>query len=74
MRSLGQVVDNARNAILAPYDGLPAGTSLALATWNELQTCPGSITADQAAAVTQGFIDAYVCTGIAPEPKASAEC
>lgn len=72
--ALTQVVDGATNTILAPYDGLPDGVSLALATWNELQTCPGSITAARADSVTQGFIDAFVCTGIAPEPKASAEC
>ena len=72
--SLAQVVESDRNTVLAPYDGLPDGVSLALATWNELQTCPGSITATQADSVTQGFIDAFVCTGIAPEPKASAEC
>lgn len=72
--SLSKVVDGATNTILAPYDGLPDGTSLALAAWNELQTCPGTITADQAGTVTQGFIDAFVCTGIAPEPKASSEC
>jgi Protein of unknown function (DUF3105) len=72
--SLAQVVESAKNTVLAPYDGLPDGVSLALATWNELQTCPGSITAGQADTVTQGFIDAFVCTGIAPEPKASGEC
>lgn len=72
--SLAQVVENAKNTVLAPYDGLPDGVSLALATWNELQTCPGSITAAQADSVTRGFIDAFVCTGIAPEPNASAEC
>ena len=72
--SLTQVVDGATNTILAPYDGLPEGTSLALAAWNELQTCPGTITADQASTVTRGFIDAFACTDIAPEPKASAEC
>lgn len=72
--SLAQVVEGARNTVLAPYDALPDGVSLAVATWNELQTCPGSIRAGQADSVTQGFIDAFVCTGIAPEPKASAEC
>ena len=72
--SLTQVVDGAKNTILAPYDGLPDGTSLALAAWDELQTCPGTITAAQAGSVTQGFIDAYECTDIAPEPKASSQC
>ena len=72
--SLTQIVDGAKNTILAPYDTLPEGTSLALAAWNELQTCPGTITAAQADSVTQGFIDAYVCTGIAPEPTSSSEC
>lgn len=72
--SLTRVVNGAQNTIMAPYDALPQGTSLALAAWNELQTCPGTITADQADTVTQGFIDAFVCTRIAPEPNASGEC
>jgi hypothetical protein len=72
--ALGTVVDGAENTILAPYDDLPDGVSLALAAWDTLQTCPGTITEGQARTVTQGFIDAYVCTGNAPEPTASSEC
>jgi len=72
--SLTQVVEGAKNTILAPYDGLPDGTSLALAAWDELQTCPGAISAGQAGSVAQGFIEAFECTNIAPEPKASTQC
>jgi hypothetical protein len=69
--SLAKVANQSKNTILAPYRDLPTGTSLALAAWNKLQTCPGTITADQASATAIGFEYAFSCTGNAPEPKAS---
>jgi hypothetical protein len=69
--ALTKVANQSRNTILAPYRELPTGTSLALAAWNKLQTCPGAITADQASAVAIGFEYAFSCTDNAPEPKAS---
>ena len=53
---------------------LPEGTSLALAAWNQLQTCPGTITADEATTVAEGFAAAFECTSVGPEPKASGRC
>jgi len=53
--------------LMAPFETLPAGTSLALAAWNKLWECPKAITADQAAAAARGFIDAYRGTSNAPE-------
>jgi hypothetical protein len=56
--------------LLAPYPGLSKGTSLALAAWTRLQTCP-SIPADDGTAavdVAQGFIEQFRGGGEAPEP------
>jgi hypothetical protein len=47
---------------------------LAISTWNKLQTCPATVTADQATTITNGFASAYVCTSNAPEPKISPDC
>jgi hypothetical protein len=69
--ALANVANQSRNTILAPYRDLPSGTSLALAAWNKLQTCPATITKDQASAVAIGFEYAFSCTGNAPEPKVS---
>ncbi|MEZ0235157.1 MAG: DUF3105 domain-containing protein [Actinomycetota bacterium] len=60
--------------VAAPYDGLPEGTSVALAAWDQLQTCPGSITADQATTVADGFVEAFACTSNAPEANAAEDC
>jgi hypothetical protein len=70
--SLAEVANSSENTKLAPYPDLPGGTSLALAAWNKLQTCPGTITADQAKSVAYGFEFAFACTGNAPESKAAA--
>jgi hypothetical protein len=60
--------------IAAPYEGLPDGTSVALAAWDQLQTCPGSITAGQATTVADGFAEAFACTSNAPEVSAADDC
>ena len=72
--ALRQVAANNRMTVVAPYEGLPDGTSVALAAWNRLQTCPGTITADQAATVADGFAHAFACTSNAPEPNAADDC
>ena len=72
--ALGTVAGNHRNTLVAPYPDLPEGTSLALAAWNQLQTCPGTITADEATTVAEGFAAAFECTSVGPEPKASGRC
>jgi Protein of unknown function (DUF3105) len=71
---LAQVAHDRRNTLLIPYPDLPDGEALALAAWNRLQTCPSSVPPDQAAAIANAFVDAFVCTSNAPEPKASPDC
>ncbi len=60
--------------VAAPFDGLPEGASIALAAWDQLQTCPGAITADQAETVADGFVEAFACTSNAPEANAADDC
>lgn len=72
--ALAQVAHDQHNTLLAPYPDLPDGVSLALTAWNTLQTCPATITAEQASTVANGFADAFVCTSVGPEPKASPDC
>jgi len=69
--ALKAIANTSRNTLLAPYPDLPAGQSLDFTAWNKLQTCPATITADQARAVAYGFEYAFSCTGNAPEPKAA---
>jgi hypothetical protein len=71
---LAQVAKGQPNTLLIPYPDLPGGTALAMTTWNKLQTCPPTVTADQAGAIADGFARAFVCTSNAPEPKASPDC
>lgn len=74
VNALGEVAKSHKNTLLAPYPDLPDGTSLALTAWNHIQKCPGTITADLATAVAKGFADAFECTSVGPEPKASGRC
>lgn len=60
--------------VAAPYEGLPEGTSVALAAWNQLQTCPDAITAAQTTTVADGFAQAFACTSNAPEANAADDC
>ncbi|HET6714573.1 MAG TPA: DUF3105 domain-containing protein [Actinomycetota bacterium] len=60
--------------VAAPYEGLPDGTSVALAAWDQLQTCPGTITAEQATTIADGFARAFACTSNAPEANAADDC
>ena len=57
--------------ILAPHPELADGTAFALAAWNKLWECPGSITPQQATMIAGGFVEAYRGTGNAPEPNAA---
>ena len=73
--ALGQVAKDQKMTLLMPYPQLPQGTSLAMTAWNTLQTCPASVTPDQATAIANGFADAFACTSNAKEPNASSnEC
>jgi hypothetical protein len=60
--------------VAAPFDGLPDGTSVALAAWDQLQTCPGTITAGQATTIATGFSGALACSTNAPEAEAADDC
>jgi hypothetical protein len=72
--ALAQVARDQHNTLLAPYTDLPDGTSLALTAWNHIQKCPATITASQATTVANGFVNAFACTSVGPEPKASPDC
>lgn len=72
--ALGSVATQRPNTLLAPYPDLPDGSSLAVTAWNELQTCPGSVTAAQATTIANGFAEAFACTGNAPEASQSPDC
>lgn len=72
--ALTKVAQDQHNTLLAPYPNLPEGASLALTAWNRLQTCPATVTAAQASTIANGFADAFVCTSVGPEPKASDDC
>ncbi|MGH2631193.1 MAG: DUF3105 domain-containing protein [Actinomycetota bacterium] len=63
-----------RMTVTAPYEGLPDGTGVALAAWDQLQSCPGTITAAQATTIAGGFTQAFACSTNAPEPNAADDC
>ncbi len=66
---LGGFATSHAKVILAPFPNLPAGTSLAMAAWDHLVTCPSTVTADQAATVAKSFSDLFNGDGDAPEPN-----
>jgi hypothetical protein len=66
--------DTRDHVILSPHTSLPEGTDLAFTAWNQLLTCPSTVTADQARTIAQGFMTAFECTSNAPEPTASSGC
>ena len=63
-----------RMTVAAPFEGLPDGTSVALAAWNQLQTCPGTVTPAQITTIANGFSGALACTSNAPEASAADDC
>ena len=72
--ALKDVAARRQMTIAAPYDGLPDGTAVALAAWDQLQTCPETLTANQATTVANGFAGAFACTSNAPEANAADDC
>lgn len=60
--------------VAAPFEGLPDGTSVALAAWDQLQTCPGSVTPAQITTIATGFSGALACSTNAPEANAGDDC
>jgi hypothetical protein len=68
------IANASHNTILAPYDQLPDATALAFAAWNKLQTCPASVSGPQATTIAKGFLEAFLCTGNAPEGSNGEGC
>jgi hypothetical protein len=58
---------------VAPYPTLTAETALTLTAWNRRQSCPAGaeLTPDRTATIVNGFVEAFECTGNAPENGAS---
>jgi hypothetical protein len=71
---LTTIANDSNNVILAPYAQLPDGSALALTAWNNLQTCPETVTGPQARDIALGFIQAFVCTSNAPEGSLGEGC
>jgi len=72
--ALQGVASSQQMTVAAPFEGLPDGTSVALAAWDQLQTCPGTVTAGQATTIATGFSGAFACTSNAPEANAADDC
>jgi hypothetical protein len=68
VRALSALVRAEDRVLLAPHADLPPGTSLAMAAWNKLWTCPATIAAQDAVTIARAFIEAYRGTSNAPEP------
>lgn len=67
---LAALAESEDKLIMAPHASLDEGTSLAVAAWNKLWECPAGVTADQARAISSGFIEAFRGSSNAPEPNA----
>jgi hypothetical protein len=72
--ALKDVAATQQMTVAAPFEGLPDGTSVALAAWNQLQTCPGTVTPAQITTIATGFSGALACTSNAPEANAADDC
>jgi uncharacterized protein DUF3105 len=67
IRRLAALANDQKRVIMAPYPTLAPENGLALLAWDTRWFCPSTLTADQAATIAQGFVDAYRGTSIAPE-------
>jgi hypothetical protein len=67
--TLTTYVQGAGHVFLTPHPSLPDGVALAMTYWNRIQTCPATITPDQARAVASGFVTAFECSNVAPEAR-----
>jgi hypothetical protein len=58
---------------VAPYPTLTPETGLTITAWNRRQSCPAGaeLTPQRAATIVNGFVEAFECTGNAPENGAS---
>jgi hypothetical protein len=66
--ALATYVQSQDRMLMAPYPQLPQGAALALTAWNKIQTCPATVSVDQAKTITAGFVEAFRGTSNAPEP------
>jgi hypothetical protein len=58
---------------VAPYPTLTPDRALTLTAWNRRQSCPAGadLTPERAAIIVNGFVEAFECTGNAPENGAA---
>jgi hypothetical protein len=68
VEALATYVRSQDRMLMAPYPHLPQGAALALTAWNKIQTCPATLSIDQAKTITAGFVEAFRGTSNAPEP------
>ena len=70
---LTQIAEESNATFLAPYPTLTPETALTLTAWNRRQSCPtgADLTPATAATIVNGFVNAFECTGNAPENGAS---
>jgi len=68
---LAGVAEGESEVLMAPYPGLPDGTSLALVAWSRMQTCPAipESGAGDATRVAEGFITEFKNSSNAPEAE-----
>jgi len=68
--TVGALEDLARErdgVIVAPYEDLPEGRSLALLAWNVRWLCPAGLGPAPAVTIAEGFVGAFRGTTVAPE-------
>jgi hypothetical protein len=69
---LAGIAEADRATFLAPYPTLTPDRALTLTAWNRRQSCPAGedLTPERAATIVNGFVEAFECTGNAPESSA----
>jgi hypothetical protein len=72
--ALAPVANTNKASYLIPYPSFGEGQGFAVTAWNKRIICPGTITAEQATTLFQGFIDSYACTANAPEGDLGDGC
>lgn len=70
---LATIAQGDHATFLSPYPTLTADRALTLTAWNRRQSCPAGpeLTPDRAATIVDGFVEAFECTGNAPENGAT---
>jgi hypothetical protein len=69
--ALEDLIQGEAEVIMAPYEGLPQGTNIALVAWTRLQTgqVPADADPDDVTLVARAFIDEYRNGSAAPEAE-----